>query len=135
MIPKLGLDEQIYSADEKALDRGIWHKFDTRSNPSTGGNFVLVGHRFNFGFTPGEVKRKSPLFNIHQLQIEDEIEVHWENKKYTYKITEKKQVEPDAIEIEENTNENKLTLYTCTFGGWQDGRVVVVAEPIKVEDI
>jgi sortase A len=131
-IPKIDLQETIYEgADDRTLDKGMWHKYANR-NPESGGNFLLLGHRFNFGLTPGEIKRKSPLYNIDKITVGDEIDVSWNAKKYRYKITDKKQVDATAVEIENNTKENMLTLYTCTLSGKNDKRVVLIAKPIPI---
>ncbi len=129
MIPKIGLKEEIFEGDESALELGVWHKFPERSDPSIGGNFVLVGHRFNFGLTPGETKRKSPLYNVDQVEVGDSIIVEWNGKIYKYIVTAREQVTPNQIEVERNTRDSRLTIYTCTLGGRYDGREVIVAKP------
>lgn len=129
MIPKLQLDEEIYGGGVENLEKGIWHKFEDRSSPVKGGNFVLVGHRFNFGLTPGEVKRTSPLYNIDKLKAGDEIIILWGVDTYRYVVTQKKTVPPTAIEEEANTSQSILTLYTCTLGGKNAGRIVIHATP------
>lgn len=128
-IPALGLSEPIFTGDESMLDKGVWLKFADRSNPELGGNTVIVGHRFNFGLTPGETKRKSPFFHIDTIQIGDKIYVAWKGKRYTYTVSKLFTVSPHAVEIEENTEQAQLTIYTCTLKGEYDGRKVLIAKP------
>ena len=130
IIPTLQLTEPVLTGrDESLVDSGVWMKYSERSNPEIGGNTVIVGHRFNFGLSPHETKRKSPFFNIHTLKIGDEIKIGWKGKTYHYSITEKRTVAPHQTEIENNTTEPMLTIYTCTLRGEYDGREVIIAKP------
>jgi LPXTG-site transpeptidase (sortase) family protein len=130
-IPTIKLAEQIYlGEDESTLDKGVWLKYDQRSNPELGGNTVLTAHRFNFGLTPGMIKRQSPFFHVESLKVGDEIAIVWNKRRYDYRVTELKTVRPNQVEVEENTQEPMLTIYTCTLGGKYDGRSVIIAKPI-----
>lgn len=130
VIPSLMLDLEIYEGGLSSLDKGIWHRLPDNGNPVDGGNFILTGHRFNIGLTPAGTLRKSPLYNVHNLTKRDLIKVYWEQEVYKYKIIEIYEVKPSQVEIEAKTDEAVLTLYTCTFGGSSDGRVVVQASPL-----
>ncbi len=130
IIPKIAVNVRIYDGDLSVLNKGIWHRFPERGDPVEGGNFILSGHRFTMGRTPGETRQKSYLYNIDKLKEGDEILVDWQKIRYSYKITKVYQVKPDQTEIEEPSKEAKLTLYTCTLAGSADGRVVVEAESV-----
>lgn len=54
-------------------------------------------------------------------------------RRYQYEITKKYEVKPTQIEIEASSNEAKLTLYTCTLQGENDGREVFEAKLLKVD--
>lgn len=127
LIPKLGLDLGIYEGGLESLEKGIWHRYPERGNPVDGGNFILSGHRFNIGFTPEGIRKASPLYNIDDLELGDEIIVIWEAKVYKYEVTKLYKVEPESTYIEEPKDDAVLTLYTCTLNGGSDGRVVVEA--------
>jgi len=131
VIPSLSLDLEIFEGGESSLEKGIWHRLPENGNPVEGGNFILTGHRFNIGLTPVGTLRKSPLYNIHKLEKGDAIKIYWEKQVYEYEILEIYEVNPYAVEIEEQTDEATLTLYTCTFGGKSDGRVVVRARLVE----
>jgi LPXTG-site transpeptidase (sortase) family protein len=131
IIPSLDLTEQINSGGKEGLNRGIWHKFAKRSDPVKGGNFVLTGHRFNFGLTPEDTKRKSPLYNVDRLKINDLIQIKWDGYMYDYKIYRIEEVPRTAVEIENQTKKPVLTMYTCTFIGEEGPRIVIKAIPIN----
>ena len=87
-IESIGLYEPLNFGDESSLNKGIWHKFSERSNPVIGGNMIITGHRFNFGFTPEQITRKSPLFHINEVNVGDSMIITWEGKEYRYRITD-----------------------------------------------
>ena len=127
-IPKIDVTVP-YDQEEDALLKGAWWRQPSNGNPKDGGNFVLSAHRFIMSYTPSEVQKKSPFYNIDKLKIGDEIYVDYQNKRYTYTISELKSVTPDAVSIENRTENPQLTLYSCTFGGSLDGRDVIIAKP------
>jgi len=131
IIPVAKIDEPIIEGGEEALDKGAWHRYPERGNPEKGGNFILSAHRFVFDTNPSAVSAKSRFYYIEKLSEGDKITVHWEGKKYTYVVSRKYQVEPDQTEIEDETDEPTMTLYSCTLGGRYDGRIVIEAKPTK----
>lgn len=129
-IPSVGIQSEIKEGGIDILDQGVvWHRLPERGNPEKGGNFILTGHSFVWGYTPQEVTKQSVFYHLGEAKEGDEILVHWNGKKYTYIVKEKQTVKPDATEIEKMSEKPKLTIYTCTTGGASDGRVVIVAEP------
>ncbi len=98
-------------------------------NPADGGNFVLSAHRFIMGITPEQTLRKSPFYNVDRLQNGDEIIVDYNGKRYFYTISDIFEVKPEDVHIENRTDKPRLTLYSCTLGGAQDGRNVFIATP------
>lgn len=127
-IPKIDVNVTYATGGEDTLEQGAWWRQPNNGNPEKGGNFVLSAHRFVMGLTPQQTTRKSPFYNIHRLEVGDEIVVDYNNKRYTYTVDKKFAVKPDAVEIEQPTTEHQLTLYSCTFGGANDGREVFVAK-------
>ena len=106
---------------------GAWWRSPSSGNPKDGGNFVLSGHRFVMGWTPGETMKRSPFYNINKLEKGDVITIDYEGQRYTYTIDEKKSVPPTAVEIEAPTDDSRLTLYSCGLGGSEDKREVIIA--------
>ena len=131
-IPSVGIRSEIKEGGIDILDQGVvWHRFPERGNPQKGGNFILTGHSFVWGYTPQEVTKQSVFYHLSEAKIGDEIIVHWDGTIYKYKVTGKETVKPDQTEVEKMSDKPRLTIYTCTTGGASDGRVVISAEPIK----
>ena len=130
-IPKIDVNLPYATGSETVMEKGAWWRQPDNGNPADGGNFVLSAHRFIMGLTPQQTLRKSPFYNIGKLKTGDELVVDYDGKRYTYEISKIFSVTPDAIEIENRTNEPQLTLYSCTLGGSADGREVIVAKPIS----
>ena len=129
-IPKINVNVPFGTGDASALERGAWWRQPQNGNPVDGGNFVLSAHRFIMGLTPQQTLRESPFYHIDKLTVGDELIVDYKGARYTYVISKIYAVKPDAIEIEQRTDQPQLTLYSCTLGGSADGREVIVAKPL-----
>lgn len=129
IIPKIGVNVEIKEGNQSVLKTGAWHRFPERGDPVKGGNFIVSGHRFVMGYTPKATKEQSFFYNIDKLAEGDAILIDWQKQRYTYKITKIYSVKPNQVEIENPSDEAKLTLYTCTLNGSNDGRVVIEAKP------
>lgn len=129
-IPSINLNMPIETGNEEVLERAVWWRHSERGNPEIGGNMILSAHRFKIGTTPSQTINNSPFYNIDKVNINDEITLIYNAKEYRYKVTSKKTVSPNSIEIEDQTDTHQLTIYTCTFGGTNDGRDVLIASPL-----
>lgn len=130
IIPKIGVEIDYLTGGPSVLNENAWHRYPERGDPVEGGNFILSGHRFQLGLTPGATKRKSPFYHINKLEPGDKMYVDFEGERYAYEIVRRYVVKPHQTEIEAPSETPKLTLYTCTFKGEHDGREVVEAKPI-----
>jgi len=128
-IPKIDINLPYQAGGEEVMEDGALWRQPQNGNPKDGGNFILSAHRFLMGFTPEGTWRKSPFYNIDKLEIGDKIVVDYEKERYTYIVKEKTTVSPESIEIENRTDKPRLTLYSCTLGGANDGRIVIIALP------
>ena len=128
-IPKIDVNLPYNTGDARVMEYGAWWRQPKNGNPRDGGNFVLSAHRFIMGLTPEQTLRKSPFYNINHLQMGDEIIIDFEGKRYKYIVTEIFKVNPEDVHIEAHTSQPRLTLYSCTLGGAQDGREVFIATP------
>lgn len=128
IIPKIGVQVPFYSGNETVLEKGAWHRYPDRGNPESGGNFILSAHRFNLGWTPRQTRAKSPFYNLHKLREGDAIIVVYNGMQYDYRIVNKFTVKPSEITIENTSDTPKLTLYSCTLKGANDGRDVLEAQ-------
>lgn len=120
-IDKVGLDLAVEPAvisdgTWEVSDKGVSH-WSNSANPGQGGNIVIYGHNKNNLFGP-----------IRWLSLGDKIEITDKNEnKYEYIIKQIVTTNPDDIEYVLPTNEETLTLYTCT-GFLDRQRYVVVAK-------
>ena len=128
-IPKIDINLPYAVGGPEVMEHGAWWRKPENGNPKDGGNFVLSAHRFIMGMTPQQTLRKSPFYNINRLDIGDKIIVDYNGKRYEYLISEKRSIKPEAVEIEQRTAQPQLTLYSCTLGGANDGREVIIAKP------
>lgn len=124
-IPIINVNSAIVEGlTEEALNKGVWHRPKT-STPDIPGNTVLTGHRFLYtGFA------NNTFYNLDKLRVGDEVYINWNRTEYRYLVTEKKIVEPTAIEIEKDFGDRRLTLYTCHPLWTADKRLVVIAKPV-----
>ena len=127
-IPKIDINLPYAVGGPEVMEHGAWWRKPENGNPKDGGNFVLSAHRFIMGLTPQQTLRKSPFYNIDKLAVGDEIIIDYEGVRYAYTIREKLSVKPEATEIEQRTTQSQLTLYSCTLGGANDGRDVLIAK-------
>lgn len=130
-IERINLEVPFFGENTPAsLEKGAWWRFPERGDPEKGGNFILSAHRFNLGVTPRGTRAKSPFYNLNEVQSGDKIKVFYNKKWYEYEVTKNYDVARTAVEIEKQTTEPKMTLYTCSLQGEADGRVVIDAKPL-----
>lgn len=128
LIPKIRVASIINEGDSYlALDQGAWRR-PLASNPKEGGNTVIVAHRFLNGM------QERSFYHLPKLVVGDEIYIYWDNEEYVYEVFETRTVEPYDKEIEDNSDEPILTLYTCTPIWTSDKRFVVLAKPKLIEE-
>ncbi|MFA6917817.1 MAG: class D sortase [Candidatus Gracilibacteria bacterium] len=113
---------------QEALKEGVIH-YPGTSIPGQHGNIVITGHSSYFPWDPGRFKDVFAL--LHQMKIGDEVTIYYNQEKHVYKVTEKKIVTPDNIDVLKQTPKDKLTLITCTPVGTNLKRLIIVAEPVK----
>ncbi len=127
-IPKIALEVAFHEGGADQLENGAWHRYPERGNPEMGGNFILSAHRFKIGLTPSQTKYNSPFYNIGLVSVGDPIRIFYDGRWYDYEVTKKFAVKPNDTYIEAPSSEAKMTLYSCTLGGSNDGRDVIEAK-------
>lgn len=126
VIPRLLMQEQIFEGPNVGvLRKGIWRRPSTDA-PDRGGNTVIVGHRFTYSDPSG------PFYHLNKVKIGDEIFVYWQEKKYTYRVSNVAVVPATDLEVEETSSTPVLTLYTCTPLWSAKDRLVVQAKLVGV---
>lgn len=133
IIPRIGVDVEYSKGDANVLEKGAWWRQPAKGNPKIGGNFILSAHRFRLGWTPSQTRYNSPFYNLHKLVSGDEIFVFFDNELYKYKVAKTYEVRPTALDVEAGSDFPKLTLYSCTLKGQNDGRTVIEALPIELQ--
>ncbi|MEO6513757.1 MAG: sortase [Candidatus Saccharimonadales bacterium] len=122
VIPSMQLDAEVFDGTSiYTLNKGLWHRPNS-STPDKGGNTVIAGHRFTYTNPHGI------LYYLDKVSVGDELGVYWNNTRYLYKVSEVKVVEPTAVQIEDNTADARLTIYTCTPLWSPHQRLVVIAK-------
>lgn len=122
-IPSINSEEPVVNGTSGSnLRAALGHEPGT-AMPGEAGNCVIAGHRnYTFG----------KYFNrLNEVQVGDSIEITTVNDTYQYEVTEIKVVEPDDVEILDATEEEQLTLYTCTPIYIATHRLVVIAKRIS----
>lgn len=124
VIPRIFTDNEVLEGpDIYTADKGLWH-LPWTSTPDKGGNTVIAGHRFLY------VRRPDTFYNLDKMQFGDELAMYWNNKRYTYRVSEVKTVSPSEKSVEAPAGDNRLTMYTCTPLWTAKNRLVVVATQI-----
>ncbi len=135
VIPKLAIDVPMIEApfvaqewDISRLTTQVAHLAGT-AYPGESGNVVLAGHITIPGAGWG------PFQKLDTLQVGDMLFIEQGDITYTYRVAEKKLVEPTEVQVAYPTPDSRLTLITCA--GWSEitqnyaQRIVVVAEEVK----
>ena len=145
VVPKLGRSVPIVDVDpthlngknwpelekeiQGALQSGVVH-YPTTANPEQYGNVFITGHSSYYPWDPGQYKDVFALLN--QLEIGDEYYIYYNQKKFTYKVIEKKIVQPTDTTVLEQPQDRRIsTLMTCYPVGTATSRLTVIAEQIS----
>ncbi len=121
VIPEIQLDEPVKEGSSIGVigNGGVWRRPNT-STPDSGGNTVLVGHRFSYA-------KPATFYHLDKLDPGEKFSVWWRGNEYVYEVFDRKVVPATAIEIEANTKEPMMTLYTCAPIWTAKDRLVVRA--------
>jgi sortase A len=137
IIPRIGVNAPvIYDIPEaendpvqKGLERGTVRYANT-SSPGQSGNTVILGHSSSNIFSPGEYKYI--FVKLKELEVDDVIYLHYEGKRYAYKVViAKKIVKPEDFTYIAPTEKPSVTLITCDPPGTNKNRLVVQAVQIS----
>jgi len=119
-IPSVGLYSNVRTAQAIGNE---WQFFteaasfwENSSAPGEGGNIVLYAHREGlFG-------------NLYEVKIGDSLIVGTQSGSFRYTISSFRVVSPEQLEVFAPTDEEQLTLLTCTNPDDAD-RLVIIARP------
>lgn len=124
VIPQMFLDQPVLEGPNiYTANKGIW-RLPESSTPDKGGNTVLIGHRFLYSTKP------AVFYSLDKLNTGDRVGLFWDNIQYIYEVSEVKVVSPSQTDIESATDDDRLTIYTCTPLWTSKNRLVVIAKRI-----
>lgn len=132
--PNLKIKAPIVEMTDKnetiRLDQGIGHHKQTSLPNRKKGNVGLSGHRW----MPNSEKNpaRKVFLDLDKLKIGDEVKVHFKGEDFIYKIIEEKIVENTELDILNDTEEPKVTIYACTPAYVETTkRLVFIGELVK----
>jgi len=123
IIPDLEIDLNVQ--ESKIVD-GYWEVPEDKAAwgegsgvPGRVGNQVIFAHA-----------RQGLFLNLESIETSMSIYVLTDNDWFTYEVSEIKEVYPNQIEVIAPTDNERLTLYTCS--GYKDSkRLIVVANTVE----
>lgn len=119
------LEKQIQSG----LQQGVVH-YPGTAQPGQVGNVFITGHSSYYPWDPGQFKDVFAV--LGQLEVGDEYYVYYNQGKYTYKVREKFEVNPDNVNVLQQPHDKKVsTLMTCTPVGTTLRRLIIRADDIS----
>lgn len=123
VIPKLLMKERIFEGYSVfTVNKGVWH-YPKAGAPNAGGNTVLIGHRFTY-------EGPSVFYHLDLMKKGDPVYLFWDRQKFSYTVTDIKVVSPNDTGIQQNTADDRLTIYTCTPLWSTKQRLVVIAKEV-----
>jgi LPXTG-site transpeptidase (sortase) family protein len=141
VVPKINKNVPIVEPDNTLLEQRRWAELEDAINsklktgvvhyphtakPYERGNMFLTGHSSYYLWDDGRYKDVFALLGV--LEVGDEFVIYYEGEKYAYKVTEKKEVDPNHVEAMRQGKEQKATLMTCTPPGTRLRRLLVIGE-------
>jgi LPXTG-site transpeptidase (sortase) family protein len=120
IVPSVSIDLSVKKAE---IIDGYWQVFDDSAAwgagsavPSEVGNQVIFAHA-----------RKGLFLPLKNVKVGDTIYILTKEEYFKYKVDQLKEVYPSQIEVISPTEDETLTLYTCS--GYRDSkRLIVVAK-------
>lgn len=122
IIPRINIDLPVI---ESKIVNGYWELSENTAshgegsaNPGEKGNIVVFAHA-----------RQGLFYNLKDVKSDDVIYIFTKDKWRTYKVRDITSVFPNQTEVIKPTENETLTLYTCT-GFYDEKRLIIRALPI-----
>lgn len=113
----------------KELENGVI-RYPGSAKPGQEGTTFVFGHSSNFPWIDGEYNDVFAL--LDKVVYDDIVIVYYDQKKYTFKIREKKVILPgDVSVLKRNNKKSEISIMTCWPIGTTLKRLVVVWELIE----
>ncbi len=118
------LEKQI----QKDLRKGVVH-YPGTAHPGQIGNVFMTGHSSYYPWDPGKFKDVFAL--LEQLEVGDRFYVYYHQKKYSYQIFEKFEVQPSRVDVLSQPKDQRIaTLMSCIPVGTTLRRLILRARQI-----
>jgi sortase A len=122
LIPELNIDLGV---ERSRIIGGYWEVFEDKAGwgegsglPGQPGNQVIFAHA-----------RENLFLPLRSIELEVMVYVLTDSGWFNYQVTEIKEVNPNQVEVIAPTEDETLTLYTCS--GYKDlKRLIVIAKPL-----
>lgn len=103
-------------------------RYPGTAEPGQVGNAFIFGHSSNYPWVQSEYNEVFAL--LDQLQKDDEIIIYYQQKKYTYLVSDRITVKPGDVKALEARDPTKkeLSLMTCWPIGTTLERMIIFAE-------
>ena len=113
------LEKQI----QAGLQQGVVH-YPGTAKPGDFGNVFITGHSSYYPWDPG--KFKDVFATLSKLDVGDKYVVYYDQKQYTYEVTDKKEVQPSNVSVLSQPTDKKIsTLMTCVPVGTALRRLII----------
>lgn len=113
----------------KELENGVV-RYPGSALPGEVGNSFIFGHSSNFPWM--EWNYNDVFATLWNIENGDEIIIYYNQKKYTYKITEKRVITPGDVSVLKRNNDKKeVSIMTCWPIGTTYNRLIVTGELIE----
>jgi sortase A len=104
VIPKANVDKIVVEGvGVEDLKKGPGH-YPGTPLPGEPGNAAIAGHRTTYG---------APFYDLSNLEPGDPITVTTRVGEFRYEVVQSQVVSPEAVEVLDPTEDNRLTLTTC----------------------
>ncbi len=136
VIPKISANARVvrnvdaanYDEYIEALKVGVAHARGT-ALPGDRGHIYLFAHSTDSFFNVGAYN--AVFYLLYKLQPGDDIFLFYQGKKFAYRVSETRTVDPDEVDyLTRDSSEPFLTLQTCWPPGTTLKRLLVFAAPV-----
>ena len=126
---KIEWEEELNSIFMEELENGVI-RYPGSATPGNDGTTFIFWHSSNFPWMEGDYNEV--FARLDQVKYNDDIIIYYWQKKFTYRIREKKVIKPgDVSVLKRNKKKSELTLMTCWPIGTTLKRLVVTWELIE----
>jgi sortase A len=120
-IPSAGINAAVVEGVGVGdLKKGPGH-YPKTPLPGQPGNTAIAGHRTTYG---------APFYHLDEVKPGDSIFISTRDGTFNYSVTSQRDVSPSDVAVIDPTQDNRLTLTTCTPRFTAQKRLVVVAKLI-----